>query len=72
MHNIDTITNQYLAQLNFSGPEFVFAKVWEVLKTSSGSKFNFKRGRGWVRWPPEGLGRVPPAELGKGMLNWLG
>ena len=44
------------AQLNFSGPEFVFAKFWEVLKKSSGSYFNF-RVRGWGKMAP-GRARV--------------
>ena len=29
-------TPEKAAQLNFSGPEFVFAKFWEVLKQTSG------------------------------------
>ncbi len=28
---------QILTQLNFSGPDFIFAKFWEILKKSSGS-----------------------------------
>ena len=63
-----------MSQLNFSGPEFVFARFWEVLNKTSGSYLkNISRlgglgkitpGRARVREPLEGLGQ--------GMLNWSG
>ena len=38
------------------GPKFVFSKVWEVFKKSSGSWFQTGSGLGaGVRWPPAGL-----------------
>ena len=50
------------AKLNFSGPELVFAKFWEVLKKSSGLYKVSRLGAG-VRW---GRVSVPPAGLRQG------
>ena len=62
---------QFRAQLNLSGPEFICAKFWEVLKKSSGSLFNF-RIRGWGKVAPGRAKVSAPAGLEKGMLNWSG
>ena len=37
LYTYDKTLINFRAQLNFSGPEFSFAKFWEVLKKSSGS-----------------------------------
>jgi hypothetical protein len=53
------------AQLNFSGPEFVFAKFWGIKKKSYLATNLKLSGLGaGVRWFPAGLGN--------GMLNLLG
>ena len=54
-------------QLNFCGPEFVFAIIWVILKKNHLAANLILKGiwvRAGVRWPPEGLG--------KGTLKWLG
>ena len=48
-----------IPQLNFSGPEFVFAKFWEVLKKHLAANLILKGiwVRGWVKMAP-GKARV--------------
>ena len=69
-------TNSFIssAQLNFSGPEFVIAKFWEVLKKIIWQLISKGiRVRGWGNMTP-GRARisVPLAGLGQWMVNWLG
>jgi hypothetical protein len=54
------------AQLNFSGPEFIFAKFWEILKKQSdGLVF-----KGWISRLENGLrlgkGEEEPGEVREG------
>ncbi len=62
-----------MTHLNF-GPKFAFAIFYEVFNNHLATKLILKcmRARGWKRIVPSRVRVSAPAELGKGMLNWLG
>ena len=60
-----------MAQLNFTGPELLFAKFWEVLIWQLISKDILVRDMGNMA-PSRARVRVSPAGLGQWIVNWLG
>ena len=65
------ILMEFLAQLNFNSPKFVFTNFRVVLKTILAANFERYLCQG-LGYPGRARVRVPPEGLGKWMLNWSG